>query len=1155
MNDETFRDELVTFSLQSDGGGGGVGGGAIADVFSSAADANGGLAKDEAPAVDPLHRPRLLPIVIRLVYGRLAGSGSRGRAGGHGGPAARRAAVLAFLSGLSSEELAELFALMVRPFLEPTPSTVVATLGSRVELAEDKEKTDDGPAEWDEASGGAEQARAVLERVASVSSGHLGGVSGSRQAGFLKMVKEVAKQLGQRALPYVEGILGLVLALLEHSNVVSEAERRERESQDRSEHFVSEGREGEDEEQDGVEAMEEDGQPLSVTTEDPMLSAEAGARKRMAPGALRALCLRALSELFSQFSSTFDFAVQQHTLWPALANPIARLPGSTIGANRAPALLTLASTLTEHQALLPMLSSASGGGGEALVPAVMDCISAGSAGGRVAGPAVVGAALTFVERLLMYDGGSLLAPYLNRLISNFAARLSVTGTSGKGHGGAGGLDSHTEQALVILARVAEMATSGNLGTRGDGDDGSSGSCSSSEQVVDASSMSQLITLLMPALQPDRRASDEAKSSVLRTVSALARRVDSAGARRAWPALSRLLGPAGARPSGMAAAGPRGELVRALEAVASRSDLAVSAGPAVAFVANLSARDAVALDEPDFAKAVPAYNSLSEGTGWEDVVTAGAKSDNTSLATDATCIGGALAATPVAQHCFHAMHEQEVALRGAAGAALKRLVREVAVREREAAAALAAGGGVGDVRCPWEGLMRTVVMPGMRAGMACRTEAVRKGYISLLRETVSVYQVDGGVVQSASCGSSSVVPSDLWILARDDDPESDFFLNACHMQVHRRARALAKARKVIEDSEAEATAAAGAVTADGGDMITPAAITAMAVEGEDERPVPQPSCPFRVSTLVHFLLPLAIHPLHEAAKSAEAGLVGQAIQLVGALARHLPWTHYNAALRNLMQQVASSGSGAGTGSGLGGKSDSSSDSPEKERAMVSAMCEVLDAFHFALVPPSSPEAILGDSGRSRGSGGSGGSPPSTMNTLGQDSRTSTEEGGGDARQADTDAIGAREAVAPAVDAMRTVVGATGVAGEAGESAETGSNIAGDAVWRAVNGRLLGSLRSMLTKHVRSKAGGTEKVLRAPVALGMLTLVRRLPQEEFALQLQPLLMAVCQSLKSRDSNARDTARDTLAKMARTLGTDYLQQVCDAVNDGYRMWSALA
>ncbi|CAN0477672.1 unnamed protein product, partial [Hapterophycus canaliculatus] len=154
-----------------------------------------------------------------------------------------------------------------------------------------------------------------------------------------------------------------------------------------------------------------------------------------------------------------------------------------------------------------------------------------------------------------------------------------------------------------------------------------------------------------------------------------------------------------------------------------------------------------------------------------------------------------------------MHDQEVALRGAAGAALKRLVREVSARERASAAK-------GKKRCPWEGLMRTVVMPGLRAGMACRMEIVRKGYISLLRETVSVYQAaaaaaaaaaaGGGVDGAEHIGSAAVVPTDLWTLARADDPESDFFLNACHMQVHRRARALAKARKAIEDFEAAAT---------------------------------------------------------------------------------------------------------------------------------------------------------------------------------------------------------------------------------------------------------------------------------------------------------------------------------------------------------------
>ncbi|CAN0463362.1 unnamed protein product, partial [Scytosiphon promiscuus] len=170
--------------------------------------------------------------------------------------------------------------------------------------------------------------------------------------------------------------------------------------------------------------------------------------------------------------------------------------------------------------------------------------------------------------------------------------------------------------------------------------------------------------------------------------------------------------------------------------------------------------------------------------------------------------------------------------------------------------------------------------------------------------------------------------DLWVLARAADPESDFFLNACHMQVHRRARALAKARKAIEDAEAAAATTTTTTT-------TTTRTTTMT-----KGAAPPSACPFRVSTLVHFLLPLALHPLHEAAKSAEAGLVGQAILLAGAVARHLPWTHYNSALRGLIQQVAGSGE---------------SDGPEKERAMIGALCGVLDGFHFALLPPDDEAA--------------------------------------------------------------------------------------------------------------------------------------------------------------------------------------------------------
>ncbi|CAN0297211.1 unnamed protein product, partial [Ectocarpus fasciculatus] len=1024
MNDETFRDELVTFSLESEATGtvGSGGGGGDLFVLSS-----GSAAAADAATIDPLHRPRLIPVVIRLVYGRLAASGSRGRAGGHGGPAARRAAVLAFLSGLASEELSELFALMVRPFLTPA-------MMSSSEEKEEEEERDEGPAEWEDGNAG--RAAGVLERAAGITRARIGGVSASRQAGFLKMAREVAKQLGQKALPYVERVLGLVLVLLEHSNATSEADRRRSNAGSSSSSNNNQAGDMDEDEEEIDDDDEAGGTPAAPSVVAGRRSSSSSTGK-ISPGALRTLCLRALSELFSQFSTTFDFAAHAGALWPALAGPIARLPASTIGAARKPALLAFAETLSESEALLPMFSPSpstggggGGGGGEALIPAVLDCISAGSASGRIAGPAIVGSALTFVERLLRYDGGALLGPHLNHLISNFAARLSVRGTSAGGSGR--GLDSHTEQGLAILARVAEMATSSDPPLGGGGGGGGA--------AVDPASMSKLVALLIPSLQPDhRRGSDDAKISILRAVAALALRVDAPGARKAWPALSRLLGPAGARPSGMAAAAPRGELVRALEALAGRPDLAAAAAAAVALVAELNARDAVALDEPDFGRVVPAFNSLSEGTGWADIVAAGGAAESVpvrggEVAAAGSPLGGALAATPVAQHCLHAMHDQEVALRGAAGAALKRLVREsaaaaVAAAGRDATSAVATT--TATMRCPWEGLMRTVVMPGLRAGMACREEAVRKGYISLLRETVSVYQAAAGGGGGGGVGAASVVPTDLWALARADDPESDFFLNACHMQVHRRARALAKARKAIEDFEADSAAA----------------------EAAAGRP---------------------------AAKSSEAGLVGQAVQLTGAIARHLPWTHYNSALRGLMQQVA----GGGGGKGAGGEADSHS--PEKERAMIGAVCQVLDGFHFALIPPG----------------------------------------------------GVVEPTAAAEPSSSTAVVVSNGGGAAASAEVAGGG--GDAVWRAVNDRLLGSLRSLLVKEVRGKSGGKEKVLRAPVAVGMLNLIRRLPTAAFELQLKPLLMTVCQSLKSRDSNARDTARDTLAKMARDLGPDYLQQV---------------
>ena len=73
MDDETFRDELVTFSLSTEGGGGRGSASTSASLMpassssSSSPSSSGATVADAEPSINPAHRPRLLPVVIRLV--------------------------------------------------------------------------------------------------------------------------------------------------------------------------------------------------------------------------------------------------------------------------------------------------------------------------------------------------------------------------------------------------------------------------------------------------------------------------------------------------------------------------------------------------------------------------------------------------------------------------------------------------------------------------------------------------------------------------------------------------------------------------------------------------------------------------------------------------------------------------------------------------------------------------------------------------------------------------------------------------------------------------------------------------------------------------------------------------------------------------------
>jgi len=120
----------------------------------------------------------------------------------------------------------------------------------------------------------------------------------------------------------------------------------------------------------------------------------------------------------------------------------------------------------------------------------------------------------------------------------------------------------------------------------------------------------------------------------------------------------------------------------------------------------------------------------------------------------------------------------------------------------------------------------------------------------------------------------------------------FPLNPLSVQVHRRARALQRLRKML-------------ICAEG---------------SEKESPVT-----FYPQSLSSILLPLAVHPVYESKLSTEESLALEAIATAGAISRLLSWSKYNSALWTALNQFHRH--------------------QEQERYVVGLLCAIIDGFHF------------------------------------------------------------------------------------------------------------------------------------------------------------------------------------------------------------------
>jgi len=808
-----------------------------------------------------------------------------------------------------------------------------------------------------------------------ITSDELTNIPVKRQEGFLNLLSDVITQIGFGAKRFVGTFMSLLLALCEQTEHALVASIKN-------------------------QALKNE----AVDTEN--MDTEYNERPRI--GHIRSLSFLRLADMMTKFASSVDFSEHGERLWKSMSTSVIALPNTVINAENPPSLLQFIESISLHHRLIPLLQQSD----EAVV-AVFKCI-AGTTRMKV-----MSSVLRIIDGLLT-DGGTpkdskmsgneqsmgqtLILKHIHMLIAQFTNRLTKESqqivnldedvAASRGFASKGPRQSPTDGLqLNILCRVTELLVSA-----GQADD---------EHIA---TMENLCDLLVPLLKFDSRPN---QLYVIRTVNSLIPKISGESAMSHFHSLSKLLGP-NKNQAGITSNEHRQIISSAISAICSQN-LGCPKGKLVAqAVADVNAVSTSYVDEHDFGRMLPVMNGLG-ATGdtkgsWLDLSMVDTQ-ELQNASKQSKPVDGTRILLPLIYTCFNMLYDPDGIISRAANKALKCLVStssEQALSNTEQAEDAN--------RNPWVKLIETMFVPCLKIGIMNKEIATRRSFILLVSHVASHF----------AGFKSAHLYGDLKCLVRDDDQDLDFFLNVTHVQVHRKARAFNRLRRLLSAHE----------------------------DSAGQSPL------FSDQSFGNILLPLAMHPVYEYKSTDEEAYVIEAIATVGEISKHLPWSKYN----NTLQSVLNS---------LGRY-------PDQERFLIAMLCAIIDAFHFSVV--------------------------------------------------------------------------TGEGSNATEEAQAQDSSQGNGVWRSLKNRILPKVESFLIKEKIDNRGYKNKSLRSSVVLALMKLFQKFPVDTFESKLPKLITVVCIALKNKDSNERDTARNTLSKMAVGLDMKYLPLILSemsvSLHEGYKL-----
>ncbi|XP_065645061.1 small subunit processome component 20 homolog isoform X3 [Hydra vulgaris] len=260
------------------------------------------------------------------------------------------------------------------------------------------------------------------------------------------------------------------------------------------------------------------------------------------------------------------------------------------------------------------------------------------------------------------------------------------------------------------------------------------------------------------------------------------------------------------------------------------------------IQDLNSWDKKRLEEPDFDRRLDAFRKIGEEISHWSVKEI----------------------LPVLYNClFFISTTDDMSIRDASNSCIQKIIHQSACHKMEM----------------YNSIILKVLLPTIKQGLKSKKEAVRYEYLGILALLVKTYD--------KSCFSEMKL---LW----SEDPETCFFENMKHIQVHRRIRAVHQISKLCNEGKLSA------------------------------------------STMFSFILPLISHNIFESlAVTKDHNLLSESISAIGSIMKCLPWAKYSMVLSNYLKLLRTD--------------------KHNQKTVTRVMIAILNNFHFDMNTETNKQA--------------------------------------------------------------------------------------------------------------------------------------------------------------------------------------------------------